>query len=40
MKINFTNKTNKNTIYLVINGKHKIKNKELQLYVENFRFEK
>ena len=40
MKINFTNKTNKNTIYLVINGKHKIKNKELKSYTENFKFEK
>ena len=40
MKINFTNKSNKNNIYLIINGKHKIKNKELQAYVENFRFEK
>ncbi len=40
MKINFTNKTNKNTIYLIINGKHKIKNKELQTYINHYKFEK
>ena len=40
MKINFTNKTNKNTIYLIINKKHKIKGKNLIKYVENFKFEK
>lgn len=37
MKILFTNKTNKNTIYLIIWSKHKIKDKSILNFVEKFR---
>ena len=40
MYINFTNKTNKNKIYFVINGKNKIKDKKTLNYIEKLRFEK
>jgi len=40
MNINFTNKTNKNKIYFVINWKHKIKDKKTINYIEKLRFEK
>lgn len=38
MKILFTNKTNKNKVYLIVNWKHKIKNKDILNYVEKFKF--
>ena len=40
MKINFTNKTNKNKIYFIINGKNKIKDEKLLSFVDKFRYEK
>jgi len=38
MYINFTNKTNKNKIYLIINEKNKIKDKTLLSFVNKFKF--
>jgi hypothetical protein len=40
MYINFTNKTNKNKVYFIINGKNKLKDKELIEFANKFRYEK
>jgi hypothetical protein len=40
MYINFTNKTNRNKIFFIINGKHKLKDENLIEFAKKFRFEK